>query len=113
MYGVGRKGADAEHCLEGIGPRPQMRDRPQIFERMAFLLERIVRSRGALYPYFLSLYLKGLLRLRSGNKSPADNYRRTHVQRGYLLEIAELIRIHHLDGIKISPVIYHYKAEGL
>ena len=34
---------DAEHCLEGIGSGPQMRDRAEKFKAVALFLQRIIR----------------------------------------------------------------------
>ena len=111
MNGVGRQGADAEHRLKSIGPGPQMGDRPQIFQRMAFFLQGIIRGGRSFHLHGLRLDLKRLPGLRGGHQPSPDNNRGSHVQPGNFLKIFHMIPIDCLQRLKAASVLHRQKAE--
>ena len=85
--GEGRHRANTEYRGEGVGPGTQVGDGPQVLQRMALLLERIVRSRGALHFDLRGLELDGLLGLRGIDQGAGDDQRRAHILLGNVLVI--------------------------
>ena len=110
--GVSAERTDTKHCLEGIGSGTEMRHRPQELQRMSLLLKRIVRRGGSLHGYFFGLDLKGLLCVRCRHQRTLYQDCCSYVQAGDLSEILHGIMIYHLQGLKISAIMQHDKAEG-
>ena len=111
--GVGCQGSHPEHSLEGVRPGAKMGDGPQVFKAVALLLERVVRRGSALHLHRLRLDLKGLLCLGCGHQGSLHDDSSSHVQSGDLREIVHGVMVHHLQGLKEGPVIYHDEPEGL
>ena len=59
--GLGRHGAHPEGALEQVGPGPEVLDGAQVLQRVALLLERVVRWALAHHGDLLRLQLEGLL----------------------------------------------------
>ena len=95
----------AENRLKSIRSGPEMRNRPQIFQRMALFLKGIIRSRSPFHSNFLRLDLKRLLRLRRRHQSPPDQHRSSHIQSGNLREIIYFIFIYNLKSLKKRSVM--------
>ena len=62
------QGTYAEYSLEGVSARTQMCDGTQIFQGVAFFLQRVIRSRRTLYSNLYSLDLKRLFCIRGSNQ---------------------------------------------
>ena len=88
--GVGDEAADAEHGLERVRARTQMRHGAQILHRMALGLDGIIRRRGTLDEDLAGLQLERLLRVRRQDERTGDDDGRADVQLGDLSEIRKL-----------------------
>ena len=88
--GVGDEAADAEHGLERVRARTQMRYGAQILHRMALGLDGIIRRRGTLDEDLAGLQLERLLRVRRQDERTGDDDGRADVQLGDLGEIRKL-----------------------
>ena len=69
--GLRRQGAHAEGALEEVGARPQMLDRAQVFQRVAFFLQRIVAGVSPRTVRRVALSSKGCFISGVGTISPS------------------------------------------
>ena len=114
MDGVGRRRADAERGGKQIGAGTQMLDSTQELHAVALLLQGIVRGGLALHLDGVSLHLQRLLGVRCQHHGTADDQGRTHVLRGDLLIIIQLLGGHdHLQILKAGAVVQLDEAKGL
>ena len=79
MDRVGDQGADAEYGLEGISTGTKMGDRPQVLERVALFLQRVIRAGRAFHRNLRSLDFKRLLGLRRSHQGSFYKDRRAYV----------------------------------
>ena len=103
--------AYAKYSLERIGSWAQMRDGTQIFQRMTFFLQRIIRRRITFHHHFLCLDLKRLFCLRSSHQCTFYDYSSPHIQMSDLVKILQLIAVYHLDRLKKGTVMHHQKSK--
>ena len=87
--GVGDQTADAEHGLERVRARTQMRHGTQILHRMAFGLDGIIRRGRAFDKDLAGLQFKRLLRVRRQDERTGDNHGCADVQLGNFGEICK------------------------
>ena len=113
MYGKCSQRSDSEHRLKRIGSRAQMRHGAQVLQRMALLLERIVRAGRSLYRDLTRLYLKGLLRLGGGDERSPDDESSAYVDLRYLREVVHIVMIYDLYLVEARSVADGQKAECL
>ena len=111
--GEGNEAPHPEHGLEGIGPGTQMGHGPQELQTVTLLLQGIVRGGGTLHQDAVCLHLKGLLGVGGLHDGAGDHQGGAHVGLGDLLEIIEIIVIHHLQGCEEGAVVQNDEAEGL
>ncbi len=114
MKGKRRGGADPVSRAEGVGARAQMRNGAQEFQRVAFLLKRIIRSGWSLHPDFGSVDLKGLFCLWRQHQISGHRKRGTHVLPGDLPEIFHLVLLKDdLDALKTASVVQVDESQRL
>ena len=112
--GVGDEAADAEHGLERVRARTQMRLGAQIFEAVTLFLQRIVRRGHALDRDAVGLELKRLLGVRREHELAVHDERRADVLAGNLVVIFELAALEHdLQALEAAAVVELDKAEIL
>ena len=91
--GVGGKAAHAEHGLEHVGARTQMRHRAQILHRVPLGLDGEIGCGRALNEDFTCLNLKRLLGLRRFDKRARDDQGRADVEFGDFSKIGEFCAV--------------------
>ena len=112
--GVGRRGADAEGSGEQVGAGAQMLDSTQELHAVALLLQGVIRGGLALHLDGVGLHLQRLLGVRCQHHGTADDQGRSHVLRGDLLIIIQLLGGHdHLQILKAGAVVQLDEAKGL
>ena len=113
MDGVGRQGADAEHRLEQIGSRAEVRNGAKEFCGMTLLLQGIIGGRGTLHRCLDGLHLQLLLGVGGKNDLTADDDSGAYVQFGQFREIGQILRVDDLQRLKESAVADDEKTEIL
>ena len=110
---VGDQRAHPEHRLEGVGAGAQMADGPQILERVALLLQRVIRCGRSLHHHLGGLDLEGLLCLGRQRYHSGHDNRGTHVQFADGGKIIEFISVNDLQRFKERTVAQHHETECL
>ena len=107
-------GADAECALEQVRARTQMLDGAQVFDGVALLLQRIIRSAGAQNFYGFGLQLKGLLCIGRDHQFALCTDGSAHADRVHDLLIAgnALFLCHDLQIAEEGAVIQFNKGKG-
>ena len=114
VNGVGRQGADAEHGLEGVCPRAQMGNGPQVFHACgAWAARGSPAWQGPSTATLLRLDLKGLLGVGRQDELARHDERRADVQLGDGGKIFQRVMIDDLHRCEKRPVREHNKAKGL
>ena len=107
------KGADAEYGLEGVGAGAQMRDRAEVFQRVALFLERVIRTGRTFHRNAISLNFERLLGLGSGNERAFHDEGRAYIHMGDFSKIIHCVVIDNLHRCKESSIRNGQKAESL
>ena len=94
MDGKRRHRTDAEYRVEGIGSGTQMGNSPQIFQGMAFFLQRVIRSRDAFHHNFTSVDFAGLLGVGCQHQRTGDP------QSGADVAFCNLLKIRYVSVLK-------------
>ena len=94
----------AENCLKCIGPRAQMLDRPEIFQRVPLRLQRIIRGGSSLQRDRRRLNFKRLLCLRRSRQHALGDHCGADIPPADLSEIFQPISIDDLQCLKIRSV---------
>ncbi len=113
MDGICRKRSDAEGCLEQVGSRSKVRDRPHEFHRMSLLLHRIVRRGCAFQHNLRCLDLERLLRIRRRDQLTRHNDSRSDVKPADICKIRKLLSEYDLKRLKKCSIVKHQKSECL
>ena len=104
----------AERRAERVGARTQMRNRAQEFQRMALLLQRIIRRRRAFERNLLCMDFKGLLHLGGKKQFTRNNQGGSNVRFRDLFEIGELRLLKDdLHTLEAASVVEVNKTERL
>ena len=112
MDGERRSGTHAERRVEEVRSRAQVRNRTQVFHRVALLLKRVFRRGRALNGNLLRLNFKRLLRFRREQQRTGDTQRSADILGSDLLVIFEFFRRKdNLYALKAAAVIQIDKSE--
>ena len=112
--GVSRHAPHPEGGGEQVGPGPQVLDGAQKLHAVALLLQGVIRGGLALHLDGVGLHLQRLLGVRCQHHGTADDQGRTHVLRGDLLIIIQLLGGHdHLQILEAGAVVQLNEAKGL
>ena len=113
MNGISDQRTHTEYSLKRIGTRTQMRHGTQIFQGVALLLHRVIRSGCPLKLHTCSLNLKRLLRIRCRYECAFYDHSCTDVDLADLCKIFQLIRVYDLKGLKKRTVMQYNKTKCL
>ena len=105
--------AHAVRRRKGVGAGPQMRDRSEVLEAVALLLQRII-GRGSTFQFDLfNLHLEGLLRVRSQHYFTRCNDRSADVHLRDLSEVLQVLTVNQLKILEAGAVCKRDKADSL
>ena len=114
MNGLGRDGADPEHCGEQIRPGTQVLHRTEVLQTVAFGLDRILWGGNALHRDLGCLQLKGLLRAGRQHQGACDDQGGADVLAGDLVVIIQRVPLEYdLQRLEAAAVVELDEAEAL
>ena len=115
MDGLRGDGTHPKRALEQVCPGPQMLNGAQIFQRMTFFLQRIIRRAVAKDGHAVRLQFKGLLHAGGDNQGSGNFQGSAHVQRFHHIPvIMQLILLNNdLQVFETTAVVDLHERKGL